>query len=153
MRRWALAVIDPIRVSHVRLVIGRVGVLAIPATREEYLGPKTPWAFGVDDSWCLVPNGAIGAKADGSQELAVLEAGVEERDSPEPRGGPRCGGAFVAPGIRIPCHHAKAIWEGLNGLIGTAALEIVPALLIRKHLSFKSPLDLHEHPVVGDCCE
>ena len=59
---------------------------------------------------------------------------VEERDSPEPGDSLRFGGACVAPGIWIPCEDAKAIWEGLYGLTGIAALEIVPALLFRKRL-------------------
>lgn len=127
MRRRTETVIDFTGESHVRLVVRRVEIHTVPATREEYLGPKTIWAIGVADSWCLIPNGAIGAKADGSQRSVVVV--VRERDSPEPVDGLRFCGAWVAPGKGISYKDAKAIWEGFNGLIGTAALDIVPAPL------------------------
>jgi hypothetical protein len=148
MRRRTETVIEFTGESHVRLVIRRVEVHTVPTTREEYLGPKTIWAIGVSDAWCLVPNGAIGAKADGSQESVVVV--VRERDSPKPVDDLRFCGAWVAPGIWISCKHVEAIWEGFNGFIGTAALDIVPASLIRRHSSYESLLNSHDHPSVGN---
>ena len=46
----ALAVVDAVRVGHVRLVIGRVEVYAIPATREKDLSPEAIWAIRVGKS-------------------------------------------------------------------------------------------------------
>lgn len=53
MRGRALAVIDAIRVRHVRLVIGRVEVHTIPAAGEENLCPKAIRAIRVSESWRL----------------------------------------------------------------------------------------------------
>jgi hypothetical protein len=53
MRRRALAVIEYSRVSQVRLVVRRVEVATIPATREEHLGPEAVWAVGIGESWGL----------------------------------------------------------------------------------------------------
>jgi hypothetical protein len=63
MRGWALAVIDTTRVSHVGLVIRRVEVHTIPASREEYLCSEAIRANRVIESWCLRLTRAIEVEA------------------------------------------------------------------------------------------
>ena len=46
----AQTVDDAVRVGHVRLVIGRVEVYAIPAAREKDLSPEAIWTGGFDES-------------------------------------------------------------------------------------------------------
>jgi hypothetical protein len=72
MRRRTTAIIDTIRVSHVRLVVRRVEVDTIPASREEYLSPETVWAIGVSESWGLIHHRAIEVKANGSLVLELV---------------------------------------------------------------------------------
>jgi hypothetical protein len=72
MRARAKAVIDTIRVSHVRLVVRRVEVDTIPASRKEYLSPETVWANGVGESRGLISHRAIEVKAGGSLVLEIV---------------------------------------------------------------------------------
>jgi hypothetical protein len=49
----AEAIVDAVRVGHVGLVIGRVEVYTIPASREKDLSPKGNRAYSVVKSWSL----------------------------------------------------------------------------------------------------
>ncbi len=46
-------------------------------------------------------------------------------------------GAGVISCERVPCEYAKAVWEGLHGLIWGASLDIVPAQPIRAPSLYK----------------
>jgi hypothetical protein len=74
----ALAVVDAVRVGHVRLVVGRVEVLAIPAAREKDLSPETIWAARIGESWSLLLCRTIEVNAGGSFRSIIVKA--RERD-------------------------------------------------------------------------
>jgi hypothetical protein len=51
VRGRALAVVDAIGVRHMRLVVRRVEVLAVPAGRVDTLCPEVIFTVGVDNTW------------------------------------------------------------------------------------------------------
>jgi hypothetical protein len=71
---WALAAVDAVRVGHVRLVIGRVEVYAIPAAREKDLSPEAIWAIRVGESWSLRLGRTIEVDAGRSFRSIVVKA-------------------------------------------------------------------------------
>jgi hypothetical protein len=133
----------------VRLVIRRVEVDTIPASREERLGPETVWAVEIGESWGLWCRRLI--DADCGPESAVTI--VRERDLPFPSDGLSFWAAWCASTIWVSYDHAKAVWKGLHGFIATGALEVVPASLIRRNSLLKLLRNLHEHPSMGNFLE
>lgn len=79
MRGRALAVIDTIWVSHMGLVIRRVEVHAIPAAREDRLGPEAIRAGRVCESWCLRLSWAVEIDAKLSCFHVSLDIGIRRR--------------------------------------------------------------------------
>ena len=130
MRGRAQTVVDAVRVGHVRLVIRRVEVYTIPASREKHLSPEAIWAVGVADVWGLRHRRTIEVDAGRSFRSRINRIG-SERDLPEPGDGLGCRGASVTPGFGVSGEYAKAVWKGLHSLVGSVALEIVATILIR----------------------
>jgi hypothetical protein len=95
VRVGANAVVDAIRVGHVRLVVGRIEVLAIPARWEEDLGTETVGAVDVGDLVGLLGVGSKAGKADGTLLQGVGE-GTEHR---------------------ISRKHTETLWEGEQALV------------------------------------
>ena len=69
-----MAAVDAVRVGHVRLVIGRVEVYAIPAAREKDLSPEAIWAIRVGESWSLRLGRTIEVDAGRSFRSIIVKA-------------------------------------------------------------------------------
>ena len=91
---WTLAAVDVAWVGHVRLVVWRVEVLAIPARREENLSADTVWTVLLWEMRRLWPRDTETGEAD----CLLLES--------------------VAEGAEhwVASEHAKAFWESKKAL-------------------------------------
>jgi hypothetical protein len=64
-----------------------------------------------------------------SGQIVIVK--VREIDLPEPRDGLGFLVLRVTSEIWVSSEHAKTVWKGFHGLVGSAALEIVATTLIR----------------------
>jgi hypothetical protein len=94
------------------------------------LSPEAIGTVGFGESWCLRHRRTIGVDAGRSFRSTIIVK-VRERDLPEPRDGLGFLILRVTSEIWISSEHAKAVWKGFHGLIGSAALEIVATTLVR----------------------